>query len=281
MIFANGNSEPPTTGSTDFVCPQQPNVVLPMSRMYDGICDCCDGSDEDPNLNNESTPKNSNTNTNTNTNTKRNPCPNDCDRVLRAEREKQARIRNEFRIGSQKRAVELSMFSKLCAQKDAEASGLEQKLKAIEADIEDIEGTQIVRLKEAYAVSKFATMKDSVANSPMVKALLSSLVTEELSAFIVYLCQVSGEIAKSEGRDEHESTCLALRVAALDLGLTWSDGDEGTVKATFHETIAPEIVPIVFRNALEAHENGNSRALLPLRWKQHSKKKKKKKLPPA
>jgi hypothetical protein len=229
--------------------------------LHDGICDCCDGSDEEPNL-----PTGTG-------DPKTNPCPVDCDTVLKAERERQARIHNDFRIGSRKRETDLLGFSNLRTKKAAEAAEYDKLLAVVDSEIEHIKGTQIVGLKEAYVSSRVATMKDSVAEGPMAISLLSGLEDEELEAMMVHLCQVAGEITKSDGRhgDDIDDTCLALRVAALDLGLTWSDPEDyegGTTEATFHENKTEEIVDIVFENASEA--------LPPLRWKSWSSKGKKK-----
>lgn len=236
-------------------------MILPASRLHDGICDCCDGSDEDPKHAPEGTSESST-----------NPCTDNCDEILREERLRKIQIKNDFLIGSRKRESDLFQFIKLRDKKVVEASNMEQKIEAINSEIEDIGGTQIKRLKEDYVSSRVAIMKDSVVEGPMATALLSGLTSEELEALLVHLCQVAGEIAKSDERDSGDDTCLALRVAALDMGLTWShpeDYDGGSTEATFNDINSSEIVQIIFSNAAE-----DSNGLPPLRWKSSSSKKK-------
>ena len=240
----------PATTEPNFVCPQQPDLILPFSRLNDGICDCCDGSDEHPD---------------------KNHCIDNCDEVLKVERERQAKIQSDFLAGSKKREHDLSQFEKLRATKITEAYDLDQKIEVIRAEIEDIEGTQIVGLKETYVLSRVATMKDLVAGHSMATDLLTGLKLEELEALLVHLCQIAGEISKSDKRDNGESTCLALRVAALDLGLTWGEQenyDDGTTETTFHNATDAEIVQIVFENAAEESEGQP-----PLRWRKSPPKK--------
>jgi hypothetical protein len=188
----------------------------------------------------------------------------------------QAKIQNDFRIGSRKRETDLLGFSKLRTKKAAEAAVYEKQLAVVESEIEHIKGTQIVGLKKSYVSSRVITMKDSVAGGPMATSFLSGLEDEELESMLVHLCQVAGEISKADGRhgDDIDDTCLALRVAALDLGLTWSDPEDyegGTTEATFHDITAEEIVDVVFENASEP-KNKHSKDLLPLHWKSWSSK---------
>ena len=194
-----------------------------------------------------------------------NPCIDNCYEILKVERERKAKIQNDFLAGSKKRELEISQFKKLRTTKLIEASDLEKRMEAVKKEIEDIEGTHILGLKETYVLSRMATMKDLVTGGTMATALLSGLVQEELESLLVHLCQIAGEISKSDKRDNGESNCLALRVAALDLGLTWNDQENyegGTTEAFFHNATAAEIVQIVFENAA-----GDPKDLPPLRWK--------------
>jgi len=239
----NSIKSDPATTEPKYVCPQQPKLILPLSRLNDGICDCCDGSDEESGAN---------------------PCIDNCFEVLKVQRERQAKLQNDFLVGSKKRERDLARFEKLRTAKVAEASDMSQKMAAIKAEIEDIEGTLIAGLEEAYVLSRVTTMKDYVVGHPMAIDLLSGLKLEELEALLVHVCQIAGEISKSEKRDNGESTCLALRVAALDLGLTWDEKenyDDGTIDTTFHNATDTEILQIIFENAAETE------GLPPLRWR--------------
>lgn len=249
----------PETGANDFSCPQQKNLVLPASRVHDGICDCCDGTDEEGYTS----------------------CPDVCDEVLRAEREVLAKITNEFLIGSRKRAMDLVQFSERRASELVEVSKLEQELKNCNNDIELIEGTEIVELKRSYVRSRMATMKDKVVASQMATDLLAGLEDSELEDLIVHLCQLSGEIAKANGDTAaDDDTCAALRIAAMDMGLSWNDHEDFEHYETSMAgkvNMTRSMMNIVFNNAMDANSKGGSPALPPLRWKEvHSGKKRNK-----
>ena len=230
--------------ATDFACPKQPDVLVPLSRLNDGICDCCDGSDEDPRHGAQQQQQQRGT---------PNPCPDDCERVLRAERERKAKIHNNYLIGSRKRDLDLANFAKLRSKKLIEISKKEEELKIVQQEIDDIEGNLIVKFKEDYARSRAAAMKNFVLGSPIAKTLVSGLETDELKDLLIPLCQVAGEIAKSDGSklpEEDTDDCIALRLAALDIGMTWS-GDGNNLRATLHGPTSSEIALILFDNALE------------------------------
>ena len=220
--------------------------------MHDGICDCCDGSDEDPRHDASHTKQ-------------ANPCIDNCDEILKAERERLAKIKMDFLVGSKKRLDGITEFQKLRTTKIAEASEMEKKMAALRMEIEDIEKNQILGLKETYASSRMVAMRDLVTRGPMAAALLSGLQIEELETLIVHVCQIAGEIAKADKRDSGDKTCSALRVAAIDLGLTWSQEENyeaKTVETVFHNDTDSEIVQILWKNAAE-----DANDLPPLRWK--------------
>jgi len=218
-----------------FSCPQQPNLKLPLSRLNDGICDCCDGADEiDDSLIH---------------------CEDICEEVLREEREARARLETNFLTGSKKRQEELEAFKTLRETKVKELDENGSKITTFESDIAAVQG-QIRDLKQNYAKSRMATMRDEVSVAGF-DGFLSALDRKELESFIIHSCQVAGELLSNT---QHDNTCVALRMAGLDLALTWSDDDydnvdnmTGSIDATM------EWVNLLFDNA----SNGPQR----LKWR--------------
>lgn len=236
----------PKTETNHFVCPQQPDLVLPASKMNDGICDCCDGKDEEQYI----------------------VCPDICYEVLRAERERSAKISNDYLIGSRKRDTELNHFSKARTSKVAEVSKMVDQLDTCNADIDLIVGTKIAGLKRQYVLSRMATMKDNVVMNSMATELLIGLGNTELEELIIHLCQISGEIAKSDGAAAADgNACSALRVAAMDLGLSWNDQEDFETTMNGKVDMTPRMVEIIFGNAIDTDYEDGLPALPPLRWK--------------
>mmetsp|Transcript_22642 Transcript_22642/g.53466 ORF Transcript_22642/g.53466 Transcript_22642/m.53466 type:complete len:803 (+) Transcript_22642:228-2636(+) len=237
--------------SKEFSCPQQPNLVLPASKVHDGICDCCDGKDEEG----------------------RTDCADICDQVLKEEREQLAKLTNDYLVGSRKRDIDLVKFSEIRTIKIAQASKLDEQLNICNEEIQVIEGTKLVELKRQYVFSRMATMKDDVVSGSMAAELLTGMENSELEELIVHLCQVSGEIAKADGTVTGESTCSALRVAAMDLGLSWNDEEdfenyETTMNGKVNMT--RQMIQTIFDNAMHADSEDGSPGLPSLRWKASS-----------
>ena len=205
--------------------------------MNDGICDCCDGADETAAGSDRSV-----------------HCEDICEEVLREEREARARLETNYLTGSKKRQEELDAFKTLRETKVKELGEKESKITSLENDIAAVQG-QIRDLKQNYAKSRMATMKDEVSVAGFGN-FLSALDRKELESFIIHSCQVAGELLSDTQRD---NTCVPLRMAGLDLALTWSDDDydnvdnmTGSIDATM------EWVNLLFDNA----SNGPQR----LKW---------------
>lgn len=228
-----------------FACPQQPTLLLPPSRIHDGICDCCDGKDEPPSAR----------------------CPDICDRVLKKEREARAKREASFRAGSQRREADLAEFARKRESTLRGLEGMEAQATAASEEVEAVE-RQIRTLKREYANARMSTMRDAVAGSPDMVELLNGLEREEMQHLIVHACQVAGEILTSE---KESDTCVALRMAGLDLALTWDDDDydnadkmKGKVevdKESGKAEVSWDLVQLLFENA----SNGGS-----LNWMQNS-----------
>ena len=188
--------------SAHFQCPQQPNLVLPLSRINDGICDCCDGSDEPGGV-----------------------CTDDCEQVLAAERAARAKAEADFAAGSQKRAEEMAEFAVLLEETVAEIEQLtKDELPRLEADVKSADA-QVRDAKLSYMNGRFAAVKATVSES--IQKIGSVATLEEIRTLIVTTCHLAGELADANG-DSHsrnKSTCLPLRLAGLDLAFIWEDED--------------------------------------------------------
>ena len=185
-----------------------------MSKMNDGICDCCDGSDE--------------------RNSDKVSCKDICDEVLAEERAKREKAVKDFEIGHAKRNKEIADFQKKVKETLATVESLETQISELKT--EDLT-SQIENLKVEYSKQRLTTAKDlldgaATSSNGRLGELVEPLTKDELVAFIVHVCQLSGEIdkIKSEGDgaggdDNEDATCIPLRLAGLDMGILWGDKD--------------------------------------------------------
>mmetsp|Transcript_5403 Transcript_5403/g.7802 ORF Transcript_5403/g.7802 Transcript_5403/m.7802 type:complete len:756 (+) Transcript_5403:102-2369(+) len=196
--------EETTDRSLTFQCPQQKDKNLPISRLNDGICDCCDGADE---MESES-------------------CEDICDEVLAAERSARAKAEEQYKIGKERRNNELEDFRNLVKQTLVEIETAEKGLEGKNQEMDEIKA-EIQKEKITYADrrrSETLNVVDAIANTSdlsSVSGLLAPLDIRELSLLIQLTCQIAGEMETSSG----EKTCAPLRLAGVDLGILWSDED--------------------------------------------------------
>ena len=203
-----------------FTCPQQPKLKLPMSRLHDGVCDCCEGADETVGT-----------------------CADNCETILAEERRLRQQLQTKFTKGSQLRQKAVTDFAQLRAEKLEEAAQTELELGQVEESL--------TKLKEQYGAMEFQWIQDRVNNiatrlnaiavtptdgnnnndnnspTPQLSGMLQALSVHELIWWIVHACQLAGEMRTSSGSFVHESktnkgkTCIPLRLAALDAKLWW------------------------------------------------------------
>ena len=163
--------------SAQFQCPQQPNVVLPLSRINDGICDCCDGADEPDGA-----------------------CADDCEQVLAAERAARAQAEADFAAGSQKRAAEMAEFTDLLKETVAEIEQLtKDELPRLEAEVKSAD-VEVRNAKLSYMNGRFAAAKATVSDAIRDVGRVATL--EEIRTLIVTTCHLAGELADANG-DNH------------------------------------------------------------------------------
>lgn len=218
--------------SPTFQCPQQPDLKIPLSRLQDGICDCCDGVDEPVGL-----------------------CEDICEVVLAEQRAAEAKARKDYEIGSAKRKQELDAFQVLVKDTLKRLHVLDQEVDSINNSIADKE-QEINAVKLAYmnerrevVVTTIASMASVEGSNKSITGLFEPLTNAELAKFIVHTCQLNGEMADAA----LDGTCVPLRLAGVDVGLLWEgeNFDEITVNLVRTETDEQKlhVAELVHKNA--------------------------------
>lgn len=199
-----------------FQCPQQSKLKLPLSRVNDGICDCCDGVDEPQGV-----------------------CPDICEEVLREEREAREKLIDGFKVGYNKRKHDWYNFKKLRLEKQREIEELEQESASVQTD--EVQGS-LNQLKQTY-VQRRKMLVSQVAND--LADLVAGLKEDELKNLIIHSCQLAGELS-----DRDSSTCVALRLAGLDMGMAWSEDNYSESDEMAVTTEDSSVTDLLFDNAL-------------------------------
>ena len=170
-----------------------------MSRLNDGICDCCDGSDEYSGA-----------------------CPDICDEVLAEEREARNVLVNAYMEGSSKRTREIEIYNDMVHEELAKIDKMEKiDIPALQKSIEEKE--MISYLEKKKAVQDYLQNLNLVMDD-MIDYFDGSV--EELTSLLASVCHLSGEMS-----NPGISKCLPLHKAALDLGIIWErEGNEMIVK---------------------------------------------------
>lgn len=212
-----------------FGCPKQPLLRLPLSRINDGICDCCDGSDEKQ---------------------QQHHCPNICDAVLAADRETRQKLEQDYSIGSQLRAssimdfrtwhddmqVRIQRYSKQDIP-DFEWKVQQAKKALIKAQLEFVKKWTLT----VEEVLRQPTLRDFVTNNSHLhhhhyqQRQHRGMGVRDLALLIISLCQLSGETSADQVTSN--GRCVPFDRASLDIGILWDssedDGEEDGNKPTF------------------------------------------------
>ena len=177
-----------------FTCPQQPNLLLSVSKLQDGICDCCDGADELSGM-----------------------CEDHCQELLAAERAQRAQAKEAFDVGHQKRQQAVAEFVTLTQTVQGQTLEKEAALQQLVENLEQAK-LKVEEWKVDYAKARLAQVE---ATSHQLASnhlnALNALTNDELVDFMIHACQVAGEL---DGASESK-TCVPLRLAGLDAGLQW------------------------------------------------------------
>ncbi|CAJ1965675.1 unnamed protein product [Cylindrotheca closterium] len=218
-VVVDAASSPASPG---FQCSKQTKVILPLSRINDGICDCCDGEDEAEGL-----------------------CPDICEELFREEREAREKLEKNFKSGYNKRKHDLYNFKKLRQEKLQEAVEKEAEIASIDKEESEAQAS-IDELRDAYAKERKAAanlMAKSLAD------LVDPLSEDELKKLIIHSCQLAGEVS-----DEDADTCVALRLSALDtVGSAWSDDSYADDVEMEFSTDDQDIAEMLLQNSIETY----------------------------
>jgi len=195
-----------------FSCAEQPSLKLPPSRVNDGICDCCDGSDEAP----SSFAK----------------CPDVCDEVMAEERAARAKAQSAFAFGSKSRMGSIAQYNKWHDEKTRDLRRLKDvDLRAADKELGEVE-KELTEAKVMLAEQWLNTVYEQVLVAEPLAELVgdeSAMSADDLASFVLSLCALSAEISSGNVANDR---CVALDRASSDVGILWkhvSDGDDDSL----------------------------------------------------
>lgn len=220
---------------TSFKCPQQ-DLYLPPSRIHDGICDCCCGSDERHIGGVQKV-----------------VCEDVCEEVLREERMQREKLAKNYELGSRERNQRLEEFQSIVHETFGQISQLEQEVKPLERFIRDT--SEIVQRKQQELVGQYLdnarerTQDILQQQDGTTSGFFQRLVDrnwDEKVEFLAAICQWYGEMILASGSQHgrhRDAICEPLKLAALDAGLLW-DGSTVQVPTGWGEEL---VLPLLSR----------------------------------
>jgi hypothetical protein len=217
---------PPPSSSGDnavvkkFVCPQQPSLQIPPSRINDGICDCCDGADEQQ-------PSSSLSSHHHSQQQYYNPCPNVCDTILAKERAAYQKLQQDYTLGSQLRTASIKQYQKWNEDMRIQIQKMStQDIRILEDKIKD---TNELLSKIRIDLVKIWTLAvDDVLVQPILNDIVNNpqvMDVQTLGFLIVSLCQLSGETSIDQVVVASNGRCVPFDRASLDMGIVWDNMD--------------------------------------------------------
>ena len=191
-----------------FTCPQQPHLKLPLSRVNDGICDCCDGSDE------------SSSSSSTTAASSTSACPDICNQVLAEERAASAKAQSDFTIGSSIRSASIRQYNKWFEETSIKLNKLKQydlvnvnKEKYLVE--EQLKHEKLIMARNwLHVIQNYFLTTDT-----LVEIVDGTNSAEDSASFIISLCWLSAETSSEQMANDR---CVALDRASLDLGMLWN-----------------------------------------------------------
>jgi len=229
VIITDDKIKPPK-----FQCKQQPKLLLPHSRLNDGVCDCCDGSDEEHNPNSTT-------------------CTDICDEVLAEERAAYTSMVESYNIGSKTRENYVQVYQEIYEK-------TVQEMNVLNGEIEELEGQIKVHEEEIenqklHAIGQHFEMVQGVlagASSSSDTIYLPGTV-EQLEMSIVSACHLYGEMTDTaQNSNDDKWGCWALRLAGLDLGILWDKNENDTIIKTggwFNKETTLEIASVLIEKS--------------------------------
>lgn len=197
-----------------YTCPHQPKLQLPPSKLGDGICDCCDGSDELRSIANSTS----------------SPCENKCDQVLKEERLRQQQLQLDFTQGFLHRRSVLEEFSKIRIETLGQLQKLDNDIRQIDTSLKET----MENLSKNISSERSRRKQLLFSIIPSSLPFLNTLSMEEMYEVVLALCYVSAGHEKKHTRNPVEdfyynldafissthATCKPLFKALFDIGYT-------------------------------------------------------------
>ena len=206
-------NNPPAVSEQYLECPFEPDLKLPPSHINDGICDCCDGSDE------------------TSTSTQ---CSDKCAGLREAQKAAREKAQKSFLEGSVELTNALADFEKLRQDIAEETETLKSiTIPKLEDDIKKNEQVFAEKLLKYMSdrrniiwllTEKLASTNNGENNHI---GLMEDLNIQEKKNLIIGICQISTE-QRSYSSDKNE--CQALVKAGIELGFVWDSPNKGLRK---------------------------------------------------
>lgn len=206
-------------------------MKLPRSRVNDGVCDCCDGTDE---------PSGS--------------CPDICNQVLAKQRAARVKAQQEFTKGYAKRNQELAAFQIKVVETKARIAKLQDSLATV--DTLTVVEEQIQLVKQQYMAQRILKVGDIVKDKDLL-SVLDPLSNNELESFIWHACQMAGEM---DGGDDNNDTCSPFRLAALDMAIIFGDDNyDNPEQITMTRGLTQDLSEKIYENALADKQSSSSK----------------------
>ncbi|KAL3779959.1 hypothetical protein ACHAW5_000679 [Stephanodiscus triporus] len=213
-----------------FACPRQPSLLLPYSRLNDGICDCCDGADEMSPSSSSSSSSSSSREVGV---AAASSCPDTCEGDLANERATREKLASDYEVGSARRLESTRSYAEWRARTHDEIRRLKyEEMAGIEMECKDASRVA----KDATTGYATARVRDVASSANDVgEALWGALFENDdvdvdgstryygLSSLIISFCGLSAEISSENYVD---GRCVPLVEAGKDAGMTWHDDDD-------------------------------------------------------
>ena len=179
-------------------------MKLSLSKIGDGICDCCDGADE--------------------ANVK---CPDNCAAVLAEARRRRQALQDAYTAGAKQRQADLRAFADFVLESKAAVTAKEAERVVVQTTLDET-NTALQAAKRKWIQARleryhkriqalFTQQQHQQPPWPDLRDLLHPLTTAELSALVVHACQMAGEMPDAAAH----KTCVPLRLAGLAVGVVW------------------------------------------------------------
>ena len=201
-------------------------MQLTPSRLHDGICDCCDGADEEPSV-----------------------CPVDtCEAIRAARAAARATLQLDYTRGAPQRVQAVALFAEVQERNRAEIQTLTtDTLPALREQQLPVLETAWREQKHAYCAYRKEKLGASSATALHGELWQGIDTATELVSFITAACQVAGELKGAKSKD-NDTTCLPLRWAGLDAGIAWNgagqlvENDTDVEDLTYYNSVSKDKV---------------------------------------